>query len=93
MNEPLFVDSSQPAIFVVKVRPSPKDGAVKAYVDLQYHGVLIKGFSVVQHNGGFFVGFPSNVGRNGKRFPIVEAPAAEHSQIAKIVLEGARELL
>ena len=75
------------------MRPSPKEGAVKAYADIQYHGVTIKGLSIVQHNGGHFVGFPSNVGRNGKRFPVVEVSEPERSQIAKLVLEAAKDLL
>jgi DNA-binding cell septation regulator SpoVG len=78
--------------FVLQIRPSPKDGHVKAYADIQYHNVTIRGVSVVQHNGGHFVGFPNNVGKNGKRFPIVEFSQPERSQIEKLVLDTAAEL-
>ena len=70
-----------------------KNHTVKGYADVQYHQVIIKGLSIVQHNGGFFVGFPSNVGKNGKRFPIVEFLEPERSQMAKLVLEAAKSLL
>jgi hypothetical protein len=80
-------------VFVLQVRPSPKAGAVKAYADLRYHAGIIKGFSIVLNkNGGYFVGFPSNFS-NGKRFPIVEFTEPERSQIAKLILEAAKELL
>ena len=85
--------SNQP-IFVLQVRISPKAGAVKAYADIQYHNAIIRGLSIVQHNGGHFVGFPSTVGKNGKRFPIVEFSEPERSEIAKAVLNAAaKELL
>jgi DNA-binding cell septation regulator SpoVG len=88
-------DSSQhsKSILVLGVRPSPKIGAVKAYADVQYHGATIKGLSIVQHAGGYFVGFPSNLGKNGKRFAIVEFPEPVRGQIAKLVLEAAKDLL
>jgi len=79
-------------IFVLHLRPSPKPGAVKGYADVQYHAVTIKGVSIVQHNGGHFTGLPNNVGKNGKRFPIVEVSEPERSQIEKLVLAKAREL-
>jgi hypothetical protein len=80
-------------IFVLQVRPSPKAGATRAYADIRYHGVTIKGFSIVSNKtGGHFVGFPCHFS-NGKRFPIVEFAEPERSQIAKSILEAAQELL
>ena len=93
MNDSFSEASPDSTMFVVKVRRSPKEGAVKAYADVQYHAVPIKGLSIVQHNGGYFVGFPSNVGKNGKRFAIVEISEPERSQMAKLVLESANHLL
>jgi DNA-binding cell septation regulator SpoVG len=78
-------------ISVRQIRQSPKPGAVKGYADIQYHGVTIKGVSIVQHNGGYFIGLPSNVGKNGKRFPIVEVSEPERSQIEKLLLNTAKE--
>jgi hypothetical protein len=77
---------------VLKLRPSPKPGAVKAYADGQYYRMTIHGLSIVQHNGGYFVGFPSTLGKNGKRFLIVEFSEPERSRIEKIVLDAAKEI-
>jgi DNA-binding cell septation regulator SpoVG len=76
------------SFFVLQVRPSPKPGAVKAYADIQYHNLIIKGLSVVEHNGGHFVGLPSTAGKNGKRFPIVEFSDPDRSEIFKAVIEA-----
>jgi DNA-binding cell septation regulator SpoVG len=84
---------SNQSVFVLQVRPSPKPGAVKAYADIQYHSAIIKGLTIVQHNNGYFVGFPANVGKNGKRFPIVEFSEPLRSQVAKQVLDAAKDLL
>jgi DNA-binding cell septation regulator SpoVG len=84
--------SSNQSVSVLRVRPSPKAGGpVKAYVDIQYHNASIKGLSVVQHNGSYFVGFPSDVSKTGKRFPKVEFSDPERGQIEKLVLAAAKE--
>jgi hypothetical protein len=75
-------------VFVVKMRPNPKPGAVKFWVDIRYQGVTIKGFSIVQYNGSEFVGLPSTVGRNGKRNYVVEFSEPEWSQIKKLILDA-----
>ena len=85
--------SSNQSISVLQVRPSTKLTAVKAWADIQYHNAIIKGLSIVAHNSSHFVGFPSTLGKNGKRFPIVEFSEPERSQIAKLVLDAAKELL
>jgi len=86
------LNPSNQFVFVLRVRQSPTTGSsVKAYADIQYHAATIKGLSIVLHNGGHFVGFPSNVGKNGKRFPIVEFSEPERSQIEKLVLDAAKE--
>ena len=78
-------------ISVLSVRPSPKPGAVKAYADIQYHAATIKGLSIVEYKESHFVGFPSDVGKNGKRFPKVEFSEPDRSQIEKLVLEAGKE--
>jgi DNA-binding cell septation regulator SpoVG len=93
MNNNTSLPQPNQPIFVLQVRPSPKPGAVRAYADIQYHGATIKGLSIVRHNGGHFVGFPSTLGKNGKRFPIVEFSEPERSHVAKLVLDAAKELL
>jgi len=93
MSNVIHLQSSNQHVLVLQVRPSPKPGAVKAYADLKYHGATIKGISVVEHAGGHFVGFHSNIGKNGKGFPIVELDEPERSQIAKLVLEAAKPLV
>jgi len=81
------------SVFVLQVRPSPKAGAVRAYADIQYHNAIVKDLSIVAHDGGHFVGFPNTVGKNGKRFPIVEFSEPDRSQIAKAVLDAGKDLL
>jgi hypothetical protein len=83
--------SSNQPIFVLNVRPSPKSGAVKAYADIQYHAATIRGLSIVEYKETHFVGFPSDVGKNGKRFPKVEFSEPDRSQIEKLVLEAGKE--
>jgi hypothetical protein len=79
---------------VVRVRSAPKPGLIKAYVDGKYYDETIYGIAVIENkNGGYFVGFPSNLGSGGKRFPIVEFSEPIRSEVAKIVLEAARDLL
>jgi hypothetical protein len=91
MTNVASLHSSNQSICVLKIRPSPKPGAVKAYADIQYYSATIKGLSVVQHNGDHFVGFPSDLGKNGKRFPKVEFSEPERSQIEKLVLDAAKD--
>ncbi len=92
MSKVIPLHSLNQSISVLHVRPNPKPGgAVKAYADIQYHGATIRGLSVVQHNGGHFVGFPSDVSKTGKRFPKVEFSEPERSQIEKLVLDAAKE--
>jgi len=93
MSNAIPISRFDQSIFVLQVRPSPKPGAVKAYIDIQYHSATIHGLSVVQHNGGHFVGFPSTLGKNGKRFPLIDFSEPERSRIAKLVLDAASELL
>jgi DNA-binding cell septation regulator SpoVG len=83
--------SSDQSLSVLHVRPSPKPGAVKAYADIQYHAATIKGLSIVEYKNAHFVGFPSEVGKNGKRFPKVEFSEPARTQIEKLVLEAARQ--
>jgi hypothetical protein len=64
--------------------------AVKAYADIQYHSATISGLSIVQHSGTHFVGFPSTLGKNGKRFPIVEYSEPERSYIERVILDAAK---
>ena len=91
MSNVIPLPSSNQPIFVLQVRPSPKPGAVKAYADIQYHNAIIKGLSSVEHNGSHFVGFPSTLGKNGKRFTIIEFSEPERSHITKLVLEAAKQ--
>ena len=91
MSNVVPLHSSNQTVSVLRVRPSPKaGGAVKAYADIQYYGATIRGLSIVQHNGFYFVGFPSDVGKNGKRFPKVEFSEPERSQIEKLVLDAGK---
>ena len=95
MKNVVPLPSSNQPVFVLQVRPSPKPGDVKAYADVQYYGATIHGFSIVQKQTDIrpWVGFPSTLGKNGKRFPIVEFSEPERSQIAKLILDAAKELL
>ena len=80
-------------VVVTQVRAASTPGAVKGYADIRYYGASIHGLSIVEHKGGYFVGFPSVLGKkNGKRFPIVEFAEPERSEIAKLVLAAAKDL-
>lgn len=65
------------AITAVKIYPFDHGGpesALRAYADVTFDGaILIKGFRVLAaKNGGLFVGFPSQKGKDGKFYDTVE---------------------
>ncbi len=54
-------------IEVVRLHRSENGGPVKAFCDVQFaDDYIIKGFRVVQGKEGYFVGMPSEIGKNGR---------------------------
>ncbi len=80
---------------VVRIRPSERPGAVKAYADIRLllpDGELeMIGFAIVEQPGKKpFVGFPQNRGRN-KYFPVVEAKGKFREELVKAILHAHSE--
>ena len=44
---------------------------IKAFCDIEYYDLEIKGLKVVEGNNGLFVSMPSEKGKNGKYYNIV----------------------
>jgi hypothetical protein len=86
-----FSQSNQ-SIYVKQIRKNPKPGAAtKAYVDIVYHNVRIKGWSIVEKKGGgHFVSPPAN--NSGKRFfPTIELSDSDRTYVENLILAKARE--
>ena len=83
------------SILIVNIRPSPKLGAVVAYVDVKVGPTTLYGLSVVRNkNGGYFVGLPVRFGTNGnKTFPLVEIDEPFRGEVIKAVLRAAEEFM
>jgi hypothetical protein len=47
--------------------------ADKAYADIKYHNAIIKGLSIVAHNGGYFVGFPAPLAETKNDFRLLSS--------------------
>lgn len=79
----------------VRVRPSERPGAVKAYADVRVllpdGEIELIGFAIIQQSGKSpFVGFPQNRGRD-KYFPVVEAKGKIREELVKAILKAHRE--
>ena len=64
-SEPVDED----AIEVIRCNKLEGDGHIKAFVDLSYHGLISRGYRVVETDGDLFVGYPAR-NDNGEWFPI-----------------------
>ena len=48
------------------------DSKIKAFCDISYYGLKIKGFKVVDNNDGLFVGMPREKGKDEKWYNTIE---------------------
>jgi DNA-binding cell septation regulator SpoVG len=79
----------------VEIRPATKPGKIKAFADVQFSlsdgEILVRGFAVIQQEGGHpWIGFPELPGRN-KFFPIIEANGRIEKAIINAILDAFRE--
>jgi len=65
------------------------DSKLKAFADVSFSGIVIKGFSVVNGEKGFFVSMPRHQGKDGKWYNTVTASTKElKQQLEEAVLEA-----
>ncbi len=65
------------------------DSKLKAFADVSFSGVVIKGFSVVNGEKGLFVSMPRHQGKDGKWYNTVYPSTKElKQQLSEVVLEA-----
>lgn len=65
------------------------DGKLKAFVDVSFNGVVVKGLRVVEGKKGLFVGMPQQQGKDGQWYNAAYPLTKELKQeINEIVLEA-----
>ncbi len=77
------------AISVSRIYKLDTDSKLKAFADVSFSGVVIKGFSVVNGEKGLFVSMPRHQGKDGKWYDTVTPTTKElKQQLAEVVLEA-----
>lgn len=77
------------AISVSRIYKLDTDSKLKAFADVSFSGVVIKGFSVVNGEKGLFVSMPRHQGKDGKWYNTVYPSTKElKQQLAEVVLEA-----
>jgi len=77
------------AISVSRIYKLDTDSKLKAFADVSFSGVLIKGFSVVDGVKGLFVSMPRHQGKDGKWYDTVTPSTKElKQQLSEVVLEA-----
>ena len=77
------------AISVSRIYKLDTDSKLKAFADVSFSGVVIKGFSVVDGQKGLFVSMPRHQGKDGKWYDTVTTATKElKQQLAEVVLEA-----
>ena len=77
------------AISVSRIYKLETDSKLKAFADVTFSGVLIKGFSVVDGAKGLFVSMPRHQGKDGKWYNTVYPSTDElKQQLSEAVLEA-----
>jgi len=76
-------------ISVSRIYKLDTDSKLKAFADVSFSGVVIKGFSVVNGEKGLFVSMPRHQGKDGKWYDTVTPSTKElKQQLAEVVLEA-----
>ena len=76
-------------ISVSRIYKLDTDSKLKAFADVSFSGVVIKGFSVVDGQKGLFVSMPRHQGKDGKWYDTVTPATKElKQQLAEVVLEA-----
>jgi stage V sporulation protein G len=77
------------AISVSRIFKLETDSKLKAFADVSFSGIVIKGFSVVDGEKGLFVSMPRHQGKDGKWYNTVTASTKElKQQLEEAVLEA-----
>ncbi|MDD5120260.1 MAG: SpoVG family protein [Candidatus Omnitrophica bacterium] len=77
------------AISVSRIYKLETDSKLKAFADVSFSGILIKGFSVVNGEKGLFVSMPRHQGKDGKWYDTVYPESKELKlQLSEAVLEA-----
>ena len=76
-------------ISVSRIYKLETDSKLKAFADVAFSGVVIKGFSVVDGQNGLFVSMPRHQGKDGKWYNTVYPSTKElKQQLSSVVLEA-----
>jgi DNA-binding cell septation regulator SpoVG len=77
------------AISVSRIYKLDTDSKLKAFADVSFSGIVVKGFSVVNGEKGLFVSMPRHQGKDGKWYNTVNPLTKElKQQLCEIVLEA-----
>jgi stage V sporulation protein G len=76
-------------ISVSRIFKLQNDSKLKAFADVSFSGMVIKGFSVVDGEKGLFVSMPRHQGKDGKWYETVTPATKElKQQLTQAVLEA-----
>ena len=76
-------------ISVSRIYKLDTDSKLKAFADVSFSGIVIKGLSVVNGINGLFVSMPRHQGKDGKWYDTVYPETkALKQQISEVVLEA-----
>ncbi len=74
-------------ISVSRIFKLDTDSKLKAFADVSFSGIVIKGFSVVDGEKGLFVSMPRHQGKDGKWYSTVIPSTKElKQQLTEVVL-------
>ena len=83
------VEMEENEISVSRIYKLDTDSKLKAFADVSFSGVVIKGFSVVDGSKGLFVSMPRHQGKDGKWRDTVTPTTKElKQQLTEVVLEA-----
>lgn len=76
-------------ISVSRIYKLDTDSKLKAFADVSFSGIVIKGLSVVNGAKGLFVSMPRHQGKDGKWYDTVYPETKElKQQLSEVVLEA-----
>ena len=79
-------------ISVSRIYKLDTDSKLKAFADVSFSGVLIKGFSVVDGSKGLFVSMPRHQGKDGKWYDTVYPVTRDKRQeLSSLILQAYQE--
>jgi stage V sporulation protein G len=79
--------TEQAGVEVSRIHKIDGDSKLKAFVDISFGGILIKGLRVVEGEKGLFLGMPRHQGKDGKWYNTVYPATKEiQEQLTELVL-------